>query len=216
METAKIIDRMACINAEKCKLEEEYAGLQAKLQVLGEDAIRDTKFKSFSMYGQNAKATITVADNVKNILPSLFVSMFGKAYPDMVKVTQKQELTAEGKRLVAAVWNKEYCEGSVEDIVGRLNCDEKSKKSLMKKLNGKSFETDKKNLMKIGGLSEKDASDDAYLISEIIAWNKLQAIIKLNNCGVFSQVAFEEFVLNCNAAVCVEQSTKVSVESMEG
>ncbi|MGN1087268.1 MAG: hypothetical protein ACI4Q5_09550, partial [Porcipelethomonas sp.] len=91
---------------------------------------------------------------------------------------------------------------------------EKAKKSLMKKLNGKNFETDKKNLMKIGGLSEEDAKDNAYLVSEVIAWNKIQSIIKLNNSGVFSQPALEQFILNINAAVCVEQSTKVAVESL--
>lgn len=99
------------------------------------------------------------------------------------------------------------------EIVGSLSCDEKAKKSLMKKLNGKNFETDKKNLMKIGGLSEEDAKDNAYLVAEVIAWNKIQSIIKLNNKGIFSQSAFEQFILNINAAVCVEQSTKISIEN---
>lgn len=114
--------------------------------------------------------------------------------------------------LQAAVWNKEYCQGSVEEIVNSLSCDEKAKKSLLKKLNGKNFETDKKNLIRIGGLDEDSAKDYAYLIAEIIAWNKIKAIIKINNNGVFSQEAFEQFALNINAAVCVEQSTKITIE----
>lgn len=88
----------------------------------------------------------------------------------------------------------------------------KAKKSLLKKLNGKNFETDKKNLIRIGGLDEDSAKDYAYLIAEIIAWNKIKAIIKINNNGVFSQEAFEQFALNINAAVCVEQSTKITIE----
>lgn len=114
--------------------------------------------------------------------------------------------------IAAAVWNKEYCQGSVEEIVNSLSCDEKAKKSLLKKLNGKNFETDKKNLIRIGGLDEDSAKDYAYLIAEIIAWNKIKAIIKINNNGVFSQEAFEQFALNINAAVCVEQSTKITIE----
>ena len=59
---------------------------------------------------------------------------------------------------------------------------------------------------------EDSAKDYAYLIAEIIAWNKIKAIIKINNNGVFSQEAFEQFALNINAAVCVEQSTKITIE----
>lgn len=216
MELVQIIDRMSEIKKEQSTLDDEYATLQSQLQVIGESALENTKYKSVSFSGTSDKATVTIADKVSNVLPSLFVDIFGKAYNDLVNVTEKAELNAEGKRIAAAVWNKEYCEGSVEEIVSSLNCDDKAKKSLLKKLNGKNFETDKKNLMKIGGLSEEDAKDNAYLVAEVIAWNKIQSIIKLNNKGVFSQAAFEEFVLNCNAAVCVEQSTKVSVESMEG
>ena len=71
-----------------------------------------------------------------------------------------------------------------------------------------------KNLIKLGGLDEETAGDYAYLISEIMAWNRIQLIIKLNNEGVFSDEAFEQLKLNVNAAVCVEQSTKITVEDM--
>lgn len=214
MDVSQIIDRMAEIKKAKSELDDEYTSLQAELQVLGESALEDTKYKSVSFSGTSDKATVTIADKVSNVMPSLFTDIFGKAYNDLVNVTEKVELNAEGKRIAAAVWNKEYCEGSVEEIVNALNCDEKAKKSLMKKLNGKNFETDKKNLMKIGGLSEEDAKDNAYLVAEVIAWNKIQSIIKLNNKGEFSQPALEQFILNINAAVCVEQSTKVAVESL--
>lgn len=214
MDVSQMIDRMAAIKKEKSELDDEYASLQAELQVLGESALEDTKYKSVSFSGTADKATVTIADKVSNVMPSLYADIFGKAYNDLVTVKENVELNAEGKRIVAAVWNKEYCEGSVEEIVNALSCDEKAKKSLMKKLNGKNFETDKKNLMKIGGLSEDDAKDNAYLVAEVIAWNKIQSIIKLNNNGEFSQPALEQFILNINAAVCVEQSTKVAVESL--
>lgn len=212
MELAKIIDRMAQIKCEKDKLDDEYASLQSKLKVVGEDALKDTKYKSISYSGTSGKATITIADKVSGVMPSLFSDIFGKAFEDLATEKNTIELNAEGKRIVAAVWNKEYCEGSVEEIVSGLGCDEKAKKSLMKKLNGKNFETDKKNLIKIGGLSEAEASDTAYLVAEVIAWNKIQTIIKLNNVGIFTKKAFEQFILN-DAAVCVEQSTKISVEN---
>lgn len=210
----QMIDRMAQIKKEKAELDDEYASLQAKLQVVGETALEDTKYKSVSYNGTSSKATVTIADKVSGVMPSLFADIFGKAFCDLVTEKNTLELNAEGKRIVAAVWNKEYCEGSVEEIVSSLMCDDKAKKSLMKKLNGKNFETDKKNLMKIGGLSESEASDTAYLVAEIIAWNKIQAIIKINNNGVYTKEAFEQFALNVNAAVCVEQSTKIAIDDL--
>lgn len=213
MGLVEIIDRMAQIKCEKDKLDNEYASLQSELQVAGEDALKDTKYKSISYSGTTGKATVTIADKVSSVMPSLYADIFGKAFKDLATEKNTIELNAEGKRIVAAVWNKEYCEGSVEEIVGSLSCDEKAKKSLMKKLNGKNFETDKKNLIIIGGLSESEASDTAYLVAEVIAWNKIQTIIKLNNNGIFSKEAFEQFILNVNAAVCVEQSTKISIEN---
>lgn len=212
MEIKQIVDRMVEIKRESNALQDEYLNLQAKLQVEGESALENTKYKSVSYSGTSGKATVTLADKVSGVMPSLFLDIFGKAFPDLVNQKSVLELNAEGKRIAAAVWNKEYCKGSVEEIVNNLSCDEKAKKSLLKKLNGKNFETDKKNLMKIGGLDEDSAKDYAYLISEIIAWNKIKAIIKINNNGIFSQEAFEQFALNINAAICVEQSTKITIE----
>ena len=212
MEIKQIVDRMVEIKQESNALQDEYLDLQSKLQVEGESALENTKYKSVSYSGTSGKATVTLADKVSGVMPSLFLDIFGKPFPDLVNQKSILELNAEGKRIAAAVWNKEYCQGSVEEIVNSLSCDEKAKKSLLKKLNGKNFETDKKNLIRIGGLDEDSAKDYAYLIAEIIAWNKIKAIIKINNNGVFSQEAFEQFALNINAAVCVEQSTKITIE----
>ena len=212
MEIKQIVDRMVEIKQESNALQDEYLDLQSKLQVEGESALENTKYKSVSYSGTSGKATVTLADKVSGVMPSLFLDIFGKAFPDLVNQKSILELNAEGKRIAAAVWNKEYCQGSVEEIVNSLSCDEKAKKSLLKKLNGKNFETDKKNLIRIGGLDVDSAKDYAYLIAEIIAWNKIKAIIKINNNGVFSQEAFEQFALNINAAVCVEQSTKITIE----
>ena len=212
MEIKQIVDRMVEIKQESNALQDEYLDLQSKLQVEGESALENTKYKSVSYSGTSGKATVTLADKVSGVMPSLFLDIFGKAFPDLVNQKSILELNAEGKRIAAAVWNKEYCQGSVEEIVNSLSCDEKAKKSLLKKLNGKNFETDKKNLIRIGGLDEDSAKDYAYIIAEIIAWNKIKAIIKINNNGVFSQEAFEQFALNINAAVCVEQSTKITIE----
>ncbi len=210
----EIVDRMTKIKAEEKTLSEEYALLQAQLQMIGESDLENTKRKSVSYHGNGSKATVTIADKVASILPALFKDIFGKAYSDLVTEKHTVELNAEGKRLVASIWNGDYCSGSVAEIVSKFDCDEKAKKSLLKKLNGKNYDTDKKNLIKLAGLDEETAGDYAYLISEVVAWDKIQLIVKLNNDGSFSDEAFEQLKLNVNAAVCVEQSTKITIEDM--
>ena len=148
----EIVDRMTKIKAEEKTLSEEYTLLQAQLQMIGESDLENTKRKSVSYLGNGSKATVTIADKVASILPALFKDIFGKAYSDLVTEKHTVELNAEGKRLVASIWNGDYCSGSVEEIVSKLDCDEKAKKSLLKKLNGKNYETDKKNLIKLGVL----------------------------------------------------------------
>lgn len=214
MELKKAIDRMVEIESEKKALDDEFDDLRALVQVIGESALENTKNKSVSYYSDRGKVTVTLADKVENTLPTLFSDIFGKAFPDLVNKKEVVELNAEGKRIMAAIWKKAYNEGTVNDIVSKLDCDEKAKKSLLKKLNGKNYETDKKNLMKLGGLDEESAGDYAYMVSEIVAWNKMRLIITLNNNGKFTQDALEEFILNCSRAVTVEQSTKITVEEL--
>lgn len=214
MELKKAIDRMVEIKSEQKALNDEFDDLQALVQMIGESALENTKNKSVSYYSDRGKVTVTLADKVENTLPSLFSDIFGKAFPDLVNKKEVVELNAEGKRIMAAIWKKAYNEGTVNDIVSKLACDEKAKKSLLKKLNGKNYEIDKKNLMKLGGLDEESAGDYAYMIAEIVAWNKMRLIITLNNNGKFTQDALEEFILNCSRAVNVEQSTKITVEEL--
>ena len=76
----QMIDRMAQIKKEKAELDDEYASLQAKLQVVGETALEDTKYKSVSYNGTSSKATVTIADKVSGVMPSLFADIFGKAF----------------------------------------------------------------------------------------------------------------------------------------
>ena len=214
VDIKKVVDRMIGIKNEEKELAKEYALLQAQLQMIGESALENTKQKSVSYYGDSGRVTVTLADKVQSILPSLYTDIFGKACPDLVTTKEVTELTAEGKRIAAAIWNEEYCEGSVEDIVSKLDCDDKAKKSLLKKLQGKNYETDRSNLMRLGGLDEESAGDYAYMVAEVIAWNKIKAIIRLNNDGEFSKTAFEDMKQKCCAAICVEQSTKLTVEEL--
>ncbi len=212
MKISEIVDRMAEIKQEKKALTAEYDKLQAQLQILAECDLSDTKIKSMGYSGTNGNtATVTTSDTVSVIAGELLSQIFGSVYPSMVEQKTTYTLKAPAKRILSAIWHKEYCEGSVAEIVGGLNCDEKAKKVLLKKLKGINFDKDKENLMNYAGLSEADASDTAYLINEAAAWEQICTFVKVNNDGRINDEILADVITKVNSAVNVSRGIKTEV-----
>ena len=86
----------------------------------------------------------------------------------MVSMEIKYKLNAAASRMLTAIYNGEYLSGgSVPELVNTLGLDEKTSKALLKKLKGKSFDTDMKNLIKLGGLNEEEAKEQIRKIYAI-------------------------------------------------
>lgn len=212
MNIAEIIDRMAAIKQEEKALESEYDKLQAQIQVKAEAALTDTKVKSVRYAGSYGNtASVTISDTVSVVAGELLSAIFGKVYPSMVKQEVKYTLKAPAKRILAAIWHREYCEGSVSEIIDGLSCDDKAKKVLLKKVKGIDFEKDKNNLEIYAGLSEEEASDTAYLINEAAAWENICAILKVNHDGIISDSIIADMITKVNAAVNVARGMKTEV-----
>ena len=214
MEICEIIDRMVEIKQEKKALTAENDRFQAQLQMIAECDLTDTKIKSVGYLGTNGNAaTVTTSDTVSVVAGELLQKIFGSVYPSMVSEKKTYTLREPAKRILSAIWHREYCEGSIAEIVGGLNCDDKAKKVLLKKLKGINFDKDKANLMNYAGLSEADASDTAYLINEAAAWEQICTFIKVNNDGRITDEILADVVTKVNSAVNVsrEIKTKISV-----
>lgn len=214
MEICEIIDRMVEIKQEKKALTAENDRLQAQLQMIAECDFTDTKIKSVGYLGTNGNAaTVTTSDTVSVVAGELLQKIFGSVYPSMVSEKKTYTLREPAKRILSAIWHREYCEGSIAEIVGGLNCDDKAKKVLLKKLKGINFDKDKANLMNYAGLSEAEASDTAYLINEAAAWEQICTFIKVNNDGRITDEILADVVTKVNSAVNVsrEIKTKISV-----
>lgn len=217
MNITNVIDRMAEIKQEIKSLNAEYDKLQAQLQIKAEDALTDTKIKSVHYSGSDGNAAaVTISDTISIIAGELLPDVFGKVYPSMVKQEVKYTLKAPAKRILSAIWHKEYCEGSVSGIIESLNCDDKAKKVLAKKLKGIDFDKDKDNLMVYGGLSDADASDTAYLINEAVAWENICAILKVNHDGEINDDIIADMITKVNAAVNVSRCMKTEITSAGG
>ena len=212
MGIPEIIDRMAEIKLEKKALNSENDKLQAQLQIAAEKDLTDTKIKSVHYSGSDGNmATISISDTVSVETGELLADIFGKVYPSMVEKKITYNLKAPAKRILSAIWHKEYCKGSVAEIVNGLHCDDKAKKVLLKKLKGISFDKDKENLINFAGLSEDDASDAAYLIAEAAAWENICAFVKVNNDGDINDDILADVITKVNAAVCVSRSMKTEI-----
>lgn len=212
MNLTNVIDRMAEIKQEIKSLNAEYDKLQAQIQLKAEAALTDTKNKSVQYSGSDGNAaSVVIADSISVIAGELLPAIFGSVYPSMVSQEVKYTLKAPAKRILSAIWHKEYCEGSVAEIIEGLNCDDKAKKLLAKKIKGINFDKDKKHLIDIAQLPDEEASDTAYLISEAAAWENLSAFVKVNNDGEINDEILADIITKVNAAVNVSRSMKTEI-----
>jgi hypothetical protein len=212
-----VIDRMAEISSAKKLLNEEYDRLQAMLLLEAEKELTDTKLKSVSWTSSdNNTASVTISDTVSVVAGELLQSIFGAVYPSMVEQKTTYTLKAPAKRILSAIWHGEYCEGSVAEIISNLSCDDKSKRVLLKKIKGISFDKDKNNLMTLAGLSETEASDMAYLINEAAAWENICTFIKVNNNGQINDNILKDIITKVNAAVNVSRGMKTEITAAGG
>ena len=211
MNLSDRVHRYAEIKAEMEALKAEKDSIEADILKAAEADLKDTKIKSVSYYDNNGNfVTATNSDTVKIIYPSMLKQIFGKAYPDVVKEKVTYELSAQAKRLLAAIYNGEYIkDGSVDEILNSLNLDEKSFNTLKKKLKGANYNTDVKNLKKFALLSEDDAKENAYLIAEAVAWQNFKHLLMLNNKD-FNDDIIDSAIDIIDSAVTVEQIPKIS------
>lgn len=216
MEMSKLVQRYAEIKQEQEELKKEADGIEAEILKASEADLSDTKFKTAVYTDINGNSvTVTNADSVKLVYPSMLKEIFGKAYGDVVKEEITYKLSEPAKRLLSAVYNKEYVkDGSVEDILASLNLDDKSYKALLKKLKGVSYDTDCKNLMKLGGLDERSAKENAYLVSEAVAWQNFVKLLTLNNSQLTDEI-IGRAVEMIDSTVVVERTPKTKFTAVK-
>ena len=129
-------------------------------------------------------------------------------FPDIFEEAVKTEVKPKSKdieRMLIGMYTGNYTRSTPEEIIAELPCDDKAKAALAKKLKGAKFETDRDNLMKIGGFSEQDAGDYAYLYAEAVVWQTFRRIAEMSG-------ADDARLLRCiDLGVAVDSSTKITV-----
>ena len=110
----------------------------------------------------------------------------------------------------SGLWLRNYSEMKIQDVVKQIDVDEKTKAILLKKIKGANFKTDKKNLMMIAGLTEQEAEEYAYFISEAAVYENFMRLMKATNKDDTLQI--QEALNLIDGAVMVEENPKITVE----
>lgn len=204
------VRELSQIKADIARLTDRKKQLEAYFLERGGDDVLDTKFKStvYADPDSQAAVTYTEAQALTIVYPHYLEETLGAIFPDIFEVATKTEVKPKNKdieRMLIGMYTENYTRSTPEEIIAQLPCDDKAKVALAKKLKGAKFETDRDNLMKIGGFSEQDAGDYAYLYAEAVVWQTFRRIAEMSG-------ADDARLLRCiNLGVAVDSSTKIAV-----
>lgn len=209
-EISEKVDRMAELSKNIAELKHEYSIIEAELLKQFETDVEDTKYRTVRYSGDGAAVIANYADKVALVYPSMLKCIFGKAYSDVVTEEVSYKLSANAKRLLAALYKKDYMQGAtVETALQRIAPDDKTLKVMLKRIKGKNFDGDKNNLVKLAGLDENRASDYAFMISEAAAWQEFERLLAAS--GGVTEERIAEVLEYINAAITVEETPKITV-----
>ena len=210
LEISKKVDRMAEIKRQMSELKSESESIEAELLKQFEVDVENTKYRTVKYSGETAKVNATYADTVKLIYPSVLKTIFGMAYSDLVTEEISYKLSSNAKRLLAALYKKEYMRNmTVERCLSQIAPDGKALKTMLKRVKGKSFEGDKKNLVTIAKVDEDVASDYAYIIAEVAAWEDFEKLLSVS--GEVTDERIAKVLEYINSAITVEETPKITI-----
>ena len=208
-EVKKKVDRLTELDHQMAAVKSEMETIKAWFEKQATDDLRDTKNKTVEYWGsENSKVVVGNSETVKPISMTMVKKLLGDVFKDFVKEDVSYNMSAPAKRLFSMMYMGNFTEGSLDATISAITKDEKIQRTLKKKLKGK-YEKDTETLMKLVGLSEREASDWAYLASEVINWEWMLQILKAAEWGGTPQEAVEVI----RAAIFVDEGIKVTVES---
>ena len=86
---------------------------------------------------------------------------------------------------------------------------DEERKQLLKKCKGINYDKDVSNILKFTSLSEEDAKEYAYLISDAAVWQDFKNLLTIN--GIDDEEQINDILLKIQSAFVVEESTKISL-----
>lgn len=210
-EVIEKVKELSAVKAQIARLNERKRELEAYFLERGNEDVADTKYKSHTYADEESQAAVTYteAQSLEITAPNYLEGSLGESvFKDIFDQVVKREIKPKSKeieRMLIGIFTGDYIKSTPADVIAQLPCDEKAKAVLAKKLKGAKFETDRDNLMKIGGLSESDASDYAYMYAESVVWQTLCRVAEMSGADKGA------IIRSINLGVSVDSSTKIAV-----
>lgn len=210
-EITEKVRELSEIKARIAKLNERKKELEAFFLERGSEDVLDTKYKSRTYADEESQAAVTYteAQSLEIAAPNYLENSLGEnVFKDIFEEVVKREIKPKDKdieRMLIGIFSGDYIKSTPAEVIEQLPCDDKAKAALSKKLKGVKFETDRDSLMKIGGLSEKDAGDYAYMFAEAVVWQTLCRVAEMSGADK------DCIIKSINLGVRVDDSTKIAV-----
>lgn len=204
------IDELAKIKADMAKLKERKDKIEAEIIMQCSADLENTKYKSVHYEGTDNKLTAINSESIKVTYSSFLPLVFGKAYGDAVTEATTYKLSAPATRMIIGLWKGNYIKATISDVINQMQgVTEDESKQLLKKCKGINFDKDVANILKFTNLSEADAKDYAYLISEAAVWQDFCNLLNLNQ--IKDEAVIDDILLKIQSAFVVEDGTKISL-----
>lgn len=203
------VDRYAELTIQSDEIKKELDQLKGFFEQTAEDDLKDTKNKTVEYYGtSNCKIIVQNAETVKPIAWSVLRTVLGDTFDDFVKYEMKYTPKDTCKVFLNNMVQGNYIEDTLENVVNRMTDNQSKRKTLMKQLKGK-YEQDKKKILKHTALSEQEASDYAYLINEVMAYQQIRMVMEASTF----KGTIEDAVNRIKSSVIVDETVKVTFAS---
>ena len=191
-------------------LNEEKKQLEAYFLELGNADVADTKYRSATYADPDSQAAVTYteAQSLSVDAPHYLREALGDVFKDIFEEKKNISVSPISKdieRMLIGIYTGGYVQTLPSEVIAQLPCDDKQKSALSRKLKGINFDTDRDNLMKIGGLSEENAKDYAYLFAEAVVWQTFCRVAEMTGADK------TKLIHDINLGVSVSCSTKVAV-----
>ena len=192
----KQIDELAGIKADMSKLKARKDKLEAEIIMQCSEDLENTKYKSVHYAGTESEL-------------SFLLSIFGKAYKDAVTEKTEYSLSAPAKRMLIGLWKGNFVRCTVKEVIEQMNgVSDDERKQLIKKCKGINYDKDVNNILKFTNISEDDAREYAYLISEAAVWQDFKNLLTVNG---MDESHIDDILMKIQSSFVVEDSTKISL-----
>lgn len=204
------IDELAKIKQDMAKLKERKDKIEAEIIKQCSSDLENTKYKSIHYYGTDSELIAVNSESLKITYNAFLPFIFGKAYNDAVTEKTDYSLSAPAKRMLIGLYKGNFVKSTIKDVVDQMaGVSEKERAQLLKKCKGINYDKDVENILKFTSLSETDAREYAYLISEAAVWQDFCNLLNLNN--ITDETAIDDILLKIQSAFVVEDGTKISI-----